>query len=634
MADELNIPTHRYYQPRYNVALAKEDISAKYIYDSGIRKIDARIGEVEVREPLFLNSEPGAWYDPSDLTTMFQDRAGTTPVTAAGQSVGLRLDKSKGLVLGPELVTNGTFDSGTTGWTTSAGTFVSTGGQAVLTSGTITYAYQSFATTVGVTYVVEGTIVSFSGGAFRGIRKADNSGASVNVVTLISNTGSTKQMFAATAATTFIVIQLNGTAAADSITVDNISVKELPGNHAVANSDAARGIYGIEPVGGRRNLLTFTEQFDNAAWAKENVSIVSSTANSPVGNATATVIRETATTSNHTISWQGGGGLTTVTGDYQFTVRVKPDGRDVVTLSFSTGAPNNYSSATFSLLGSGSVTQTNTAGALTSARSGAISLDAEGFYLCQLSVTVSAGTGRFLGISTSDTTTFTPDAYGRKSFAGSASFGILIWGAQLETGSTATAYQRVTTQYDVTEAGVPSLHYVQYDGADDGYVTPTITPNTDKVQVFAGVRKLSDAAPAVLAETSISRVENTGAFTLLAPTVTPSTYAFTSKGTIDGGVTSGASFASPITSIVSAFGDISGDASRLRINGSQVAETLTDQGTGNYLAYPMYIGRRGGTTFPFNGRDYGLIVRFGPNLDANTISNVEKYLAQKTGVTL
>ena len=40
---------------------------------------------------------------------------------------------------------------------------------------------------------------------------------------------------------------------------------------------------------------------------------------------------------------------------------------------------------------------------------------------------------------------------------------------------------------------------------------------------------------------------------------------------------------------------------RGRANGTQVAETLTDQGTGNYLAYPLYIGRRGGATIPFNG---------------------------------
>jgi hypothetical protein len=43
---------------------------------------------------LFRLGEQGVWYDPSDLATMFQDTAGTTPVTAAGQAVALLLDKS------------------------------------------------------------------------------------------------------------------------------------------------------------------------------------------------------------------------------------------------------------------------------------------------------------------------------------------------------------------------------------------------------------------------------------------------------------------------------------------------------------------------------------------------------------
>jgi len=43
---------------------------------------------------LFAASEPGFWYDPSDLSTLFQDTAGTTPVTAAGQSVARINDKS------------------------------------------------------------------------------------------------------------------------------------------------------------------------------------------------------------------------------------------------------------------------------------------------------------------------------------------------------------------------------------------------------------------------------------------------------------------------------------------------------------------------------------------------------------
>jgi hypothetical protein len=43
---------------------------------------------------LFTAGEQGAWYDPSDFSTLFQDSAGTTPVTAVGQPVGKMLDKS------------------------------------------------------------------------------------------------------------------------------------------------------------------------------------------------------------------------------------------------------------------------------------------------------------------------------------------------------------------------------------------------------------------------------------------------------------------------------------------------------------------------------------------------------------
>src|SRR5690606_8681809 len=51
---------------------------------------------------LFANGEQGFFYDPSDLCTMYQDAAGTVPVTAVGQLVGLMLDKSKSLKLGVE----------------------------------------------------------------------------------------------------------------------------------------------------------------------------------------------------------------------------------------------------------------------------------------------------------------------------------------------------------------------------------------------------------------------------------------------------------------------------------------------------------------------------------------------------
>lgn len=43
---------------------------------------------------LFLQGEQGIWYLPSDLSTLFQDAAGTIPVTTDGDPVGLMLDKS------------------------------------------------------------------------------------------------------------------------------------------------------------------------------------------------------------------------------------------------------------------------------------------------------------------------------------------------------------------------------------------------------------------------------------------------------------------------------------------------------------------------------------------------------------
>jgi len=42
---------------------------------------------------LFATGEQGAWYDPSDLGTMFQDHTGAIPATA-GSPIGLMLDKS------------------------------------------------------------------------------------------------------------------------------------------------------------------------------------------------------------------------------------------------------------------------------------------------------------------------------------------------------------------------------------------------------------------------------------------------------------------------------------------------------------------------------------------------------------
>lgn len=52
------------------------------------------LGTNDAIQALFAANEVGAWFDPGDISTLFQDNDGSTPVTAAGQTVALMLDKS------------------------------------------------------------------------------------------------------------------------------------------------------------------------------------------------------------------------------------------------------------------------------------------------------------------------------------------------------------------------------------------------------------------------------------------------------------------------------------------------------------------------------------------------------------
>jgi hypothetical protein len=173
------------------------------------------------------------------------------------------------------------------------------------------------------------------------------------------------------------------------------------------------------------------------------------------------------------------------------------------------------------------------------------------------------------------------------------------------------------------------LHYLAFDGVDDAMATGTITPGVDKAQVFAGVRKLSDAATGIAVETGTSA----GTLSLAAPVASSSPdYFFASRGSVTRDVRP-TSFAAPNTAVLTAVGDISGDVCRLRVNRA-ITENLLDQGTGNFSAAALNIGARNQSSLFFNGNIYGLILRFGANLTDAQIASTEAYLATRTGVTL
>lgn len=188
--------------------------------------------------------------------------------------------------------------------------------------------------------------------------------------------------------------------------------------------------------------------------------------------------------------------------------------------------------------------------------------------------------------------------------------------------ATAAGTKRPTLQIDTS--GRP---YLSFDGVDDALVTSTITPGTDKVQVFAGVRKLSDAARGMLIE---SNNGSPNRFSIEAPPSGLKGYIGASGGSVVV-FTLGSSEPAPHSVVLTLQGDISGDSVSLRRNGASLTPVTTDQGTGTYAASAINIGARAGTSLFFNGRLYGLIGRFGPNLSAGQIANTENWLNYKTG---
>ena len=465
---------------------------------------------------LFAANEPGVWYDPSDLSTLYQDSAGTTPVTAVEQPVGLLLDKSKGLVLGPELVTNGTFDSDLSGWFSLSGASISRQAGRIRVERTDGSNYpcaaQNLTLVSGSTYRLSCTYsnpfnipVFFS---FFGVVKNHGTASSGVVDFLLQPLAPSTQIQVG-------ILALTG-AVGQYIEFDNISVRELPGNHAYQPTTTSRPV-----LSARVNQYLATEML-----ATQNVTTLAA---------------------QYRLSFEGAG-----------------------TITLSGTATGVYSA--------GSHLITCTAGTLTSTVSGSVT---------------------------------------------KADLRVANDGANLPP------YQRVNTATDYDTVGFPP--YLRFDGVDDWLVTPTITPGIDKAQVFAGVRKLSDAAVSILYELSANANLNNGAFYLAAPESTGvPNYAWKSRGDVNTPSFRAATFTAPVTNVFTGLGDISSDSAFLRINGVQAAQSTADQGAGNYLAYPLYIGRRGGTTLPFNGRLYSLIVRFGSNLPDATIEKTEKYINTKT----
>lgn len=175
------------------------------------------------------------------------------------------------------------------------------------------------------------------------------------------------------------------------------------------------------------------------------------------------------------------------------------------------------------------------------------------------------------------------------------------------------------------------LWYLAFDGVDDGMASGNINfTGTDKMTIWSGLTKLSDVAIGSVCELSVNLNHNNGTFVLYAPVGAGETnYHFGSKGTVAAGSTR-SPFAAPHVAVLTATADIASPSAALRVNATSVAAVVTTQGAGNYGNFPLYIGRRGGSSLPFNGRVFGLIVR-GATSSPEQIASAEAYINSKTG---
>lgn len=187
---------------------------------------------------LFSLGEQGFAYDPNDLTTLYQDAAGTIPVTAAGQPVGLMKDKSKGLVLGGEISKPFTNSE----WGFSEGITVeddllhftnAINGASALCA--------NLAIVSGRFYVLEFDYVSYTSGG--GVYARVNSGEFTAIPT---NTSGHKKVILR-AETSGDSIHLAEGVGGGNYTIGNVSLKELVGNHAHQTQSAMRPLLVANP---------------------------------------------------------------------------------------------------------------------------------------------------------------------------------------------------------------------------------------------------------------------------------------------------------------------------------------------------------------------------------------------------
>ena len=268
---------------------------------------------------------------------------------------------------------------------------------------------------------------------------------------------------------------------------------------------------GLEIEEQRTNLLTYSDQFSNAAWTKSRSSITANTIVAPDGTLTGDKLVEDTATGSHTV--RNATSVTIVSGTtLTASVFVKAAEGAFVIVGIGDGGGINISRTTFNL-STGVIDSSANAAANVSVPIPVITPVGNGWYRCAVTATVT-------GVTTAQQWIFKgSNATGAANYTGDGISGIYIWGAQLEAGLFVTSYiptvaSQVTRAADVAVmTGTNfSTWYNQGEGTFYAQFRPMVsnfganknmflaTDNT--TGNFVGLRYASSGAQAALAATT------------------------------------------------------------------------------------------------------------------------------------
>ncbi len=313
---------------------------------------------------------------------------------------------------GSELITNGSFDTDSnwtkgTGWTISNGVASSDGSQSSNSNlYQVVYTVSKVYNTRIKVIAINGTLKVFTG-----------TGAASLTITEV---GEYEVLDKLADSSTVLYIQVtSGT----TVTIDNVSVKEVLGDRARLNYEIEGGLVNTKPSlllePQSTNLITYSEDF--SAYTTNNSSVSSNIVSSPDGSLSASKLIENTSTAEHTIQKS----VSVTSGNaYSISVFVKKEEISSVQFGF-TGS--NFASPTRSIfdIENGTITTnvSNTA---------SIENYGNGWYRLKVTNTAnSTGTGMLILQSIKS---------GQANYAGDGVSGFYMWGLQWEQQSYSTSY--------------------------------------------------------------------------------------------------------------------------------------------------------------------------------------------------